>query len=124
MGSTGSGSLTDYSKRKPKGNESETGGTSGNDECGKAFSTSLEDVSRCFYFMDSKNVPPVGTTVNIFFNGVRLAAETSMGEEIGYLPTKYNYLRICLIAGFRYSGQVRSSSVKQIPFIEIDVVPI
>ena len=100
MGSTGSGSLTDYSKRRPKSDEGNSGGGSGKDDCGKAFSTQLEDVSRCFYFIDTGKVPAAGTHVNVFFNGVRLSAETIKGEEIGYLPTKYNYLRACMAAGF------------------------
>jgi hypothetical protein len=124
MGSTGTGSLTDYSKRRPKNEESKTGGSSGKDECGKAISSALEDVSRCFYFIDKGKVPGAGTVVNVFFNGVRVSLETSKGEEIGYLPTKYNYLKLCLDAGFKYKGEVRISSMKPVPSITVDVTPV
>lgn len=124
MGSTGSGSLTDYSKRRPKSDETKTGGSSGKDECGKAFSTQLEDVSRCFFFIDTGSVPGSGARVNVFFNGVRVSVETVKGEEIGYLPTKYNYLKVCLDAGFSYNGEVRISTLKPIPSITVDITPV
>src|SRR5689334_23189130 len=119
MGSTGSGSLTDYSKRRPTNEKANTGGSSGKDECGKAFSSALEDVSRCFYFIDKGNVPRAGTPVSVFFNGVRVSLETSKGEEIGYLPTKYNYLKTCLDAGVKYRGEVMISSLKPAPSITV-----
>jgi len=124
MGSTGSGSLTDYSKRRPKNGEANIGGSSGKDDCGKAFSTQLEEVSRCFYFIDTGNVPGSGTRVNVFFNGVRVSVETIKGEEIGYLSTKYNYLKVCLDAGFKYKGEVRISALKPIPSITVDITPV
>lgn len=123
MGSTGSGSFTDYSKRKPTSPEGGDGGSSGKDNCGKAFSTSLDEVSRCFYYINTSNVPPRGTEVNVFFNGLRLSVETKKGEEVGYLPTKYNYLKNCLADGFIYTGVVTASSLKPLPSVTVDVVP-
>ena len=124
MGSSGSGSLTDYSKRKPTGSEMNDGGGSGKDACGKGFSTSLEEVSRCFYFINAGTVPPVGAEVTVFFNGVRLSIETAKGEEVGYLPTKYNYIRNCMADGFNYSGVISASSMKPVPSVTVDIVPV
>lgn len=123
MGSSGSGSFSDYSRRKPTTPEGNNGGSSGNDECNKAFSTSLEEVSRCFYFINSGNVPPSGTEVSISFNGIRLVAETTLGEEIGYLPTKYNYIKVCIDNGINYTGLVANSSMTPTPTIRVDITP-
>lgn len=124
MGSTGSGTFSDYSKRKPKSPEDNTGGTSGTDKCGIAFSTYLEEVSRCFYFIDNGSVPKVGTAVSISFNGSRLVAETMLGEEIGYLPTKFNYLKICIDNGSKYSGEISSSKNIPAPSVSVDIIPV
>lgn len=123
MGSTGSGSLTDYSKRKPSTSGANDGGNSGTDNCGKGFNATLEEVSRCFYYINTGAVPPVGTEISIFFNGVRISVETTKGEEVGYLPTKHNYLKNCLVDGFVYTGQVVVSSLKSIPSVTVDIVP-
>lgn len=122
MGSSGSGSLTDYSKRKPTGGV-KNGGGSGEDNCGKGFSTSLEEVSRCFYFINYADVPPVGTNVNIFFNGLRLSVETSKGEEVGYLPTKFNYIKNCMADGFKYTGVINAANLTPLPSINVDIIP-
>jgi hypothetical protein len=123
MGSSGSGSFTDYSKRKSTTSNFKNGGSSGEDNCGKAFSTSLEEVSRCFYFINTGKVPVVATEVRIYFNGVRLSVETLKGEEVGYLPTKFNYLKVCIDDGFKYRGLVFSSSIKPIPSVLVDITP-
>lgn len=122
MGSTGSGSFTDYSKRKAS-SEVENGGASGQDNCGKGFSTRLEDVSRCFYFMNKNDVPSIGSDVRVFFNGIRIAVETVKGEEIGYLPTKFNYIKSCLDDGFKYIGLVNIASRKPVPSVTVDILP-
>lgn len=123
MGSTGSGSFSDYSRRKPINKEENNGGSSDVDKCSLAFSTSLEEIGRCFYFMNFSNIPPIGTSISIVFNGVRLVAETSLGEEIGYLPTKFNYLKFCMDDGFSYSGVVSGSNLQPSPYVKIDVTP-
>lgn len=124
MGSSGSGSFSDYSDSRPIGPNANNGGSSQTDRCTLAFSTSLEDVRRCFYFINHGAVPPIGTQVKIVFNGVRLAAETTLGEEIGYLPTKNNFLKTCIDDEFRYEGQVRTSSATPIPDVSIDCRPV
>ena len=125
MGSTGSGSFTDYSKRKPTGPDNLDGGSSGGDKCAQAFATSLEEVSRCFYFINSSgSLPPIGTEVTIVFNGLRLGVETHLGEEVGYLPTKFNYLKNCMDDGYRYAGVVRNITVIPAPSVLVDIVPL
>lgn len=123
MGSTGSGSFTDYSQQKPTSSGASDGGTSGVDKCNQAFDSSLEEVSRCRYFQEA-GIPAVGTDVFIRFNGVRLAAvDTNSNREIGYLPTKFNYIKNCLDDGFSYSGVVRSASVTPTPVVYVDITP-
>ena len=50
---------------------------------------------------DSKDAefPPVGTEVEVIFDK-RLIVTTMEGVEIGYLPTRFNYLRINYFCGF------------------------
>lgn len=124
MGSSGSGTFSDYSNRKPTSDDSNDGGTSGVDRCRQAFSTQLEDVSRCSYFIKTGMLPPVGTDVNVFFNGVRVSIETSLHEEIGYLPTRFNYLKFCIDDGVSYVGVITNSSLIPTPSISVDIVPV
>ncbi|MET6996394.1 hypothetical protein [Chitinophaga defluvii] len=124
MGSTGSGSFSDYSRHKPTNSEGANGGSSGKDKCGEAFSCSLEEVGRCFYFINYGNVPPVETEVFVSFNGVRLVVENKLKEEIGYLPTKFNYIKYCLDDKFKYGGTVTASSITSTPSVNVDIVPL
>lgn len=123
MGSTGSGTFSDYSQRPPKSPEDTSGGSSGADKCQQAFESALEDVGRCFYYMNHNRLPPVQTSVVLTFNGVRLAVETEEGEELGYLPTSRNYLKACLDNGFGFIGSINSSSTKPTPSIRVDFYP-
>ena len=124
MGSSGSGTFSDYSRHKPLKNEdADSGGSSGKDRCGQAFESALEEVSRCFYFMNRNSVPLAGTEVKITFNGLRFAIETTLGEELGYLPTGRNYIKVCIDSGFKYIGAVNSASLKPTPSIRVDIFP-
>jgi hypothetical protein len=123
MGSSGSGSFTDYSGVTPSNPSDQTGGASGTNRCGNAFSTGLEEVSRCQYFLTHGSVPSIGTDVTIGFNGMRLVALAATGEEIGYLPTKFNYLKGCLEDDFNYEGQVVGSTTIPHPTVTIDAAP-
>lgn len=124
MGSTGTGTFSDYSRKGPSNPEKNNGGASGEDRCAIAFSTSLEEISRCFYFLTNNDVPPTNTELIVIFNGIRLAVETLKGEELGYLPTKFNYLKFCMDDGYHYSGAITSSSNSSTPKIVVDIVPI
>jgi hypothetical protein len=122
MGSTGSGSFSDYSNSKPLVPGDDTGGSDGIDKCDRAFSTKLEEVAICDYFIQNKIVPPKGTKVEIYFSK-RLVARTFDGDIIGYLPTKYNYLKLCIEGGYKYKGEVASSTGSPIQKVVIDIIP-
>jgi len=123
MGSSGSGSFSDYSNQKPAASKPNTGGSGKIDKCKIGFATSLEEVSRCQYYT-KKGIPPVHTEIDIVFNNVRLVAlDRQSNLEIGYLPTKLNYLKTCIDDGYKYSGIVQSNSINPTPYVLIDVVP-
>lgn len=122
MGSTGTGSFSDYS-RKPSSAEEQNGGESGIDKCEIGFSTHLEEVTRCFYYSNYKTLPDIKSEVMVRFNGVRLVAENIKNEEIGYLPTKFNYIRYCIEEGYSYGGVISKASKKNPLSITISVTP-
>ena len=123
MGSSGSGSLSDYSDQNPTTPNGTNGGASKIDKCNLAFATSLEEVSRCDYYK-KKGIPPIGTEVTIIFNKIRLTAvDSAEGHEIGYLPTKFNYIKNCMDDGFAYKGIVRTNAVSPTPNVLVDITP-
>ncbi|RCW29657.1 hypothetical protein [Marinilabilia salmonicolor] len=119
MGSTGSGRFTDY--QGFSGNNPKQGGESSENKCEKAFRTELEDVDTSEFYNSQGRLPDVNTEVIIEFNGHRIVA-TINGEEIGNLPTKYNYLRKCMNE-YTYSGIVSNTSSNPINSIIINVSP-
>lgn len=124
MGSTGSGSFSDYQGygKGKRDNSNQNGGTSGVDQCSMAFSTYLEEISSCEFYKKTQTVPKEGTSIRIIFDK-RLVAINDEGIYIGYLPTKYNYLRACISDGFSYTGVVNKSAEKPMPSISIDIAP-
>ncbi|MDL2290355.1 hypothetical protein LJB95_03015 [Paludibacteraceae bacterium OttesenSCG-928-F17] len=126
MGSTGSGSFTDYSSYKSSNNGAggNSGGSSGADQCARAFSTLLEEVSICDYYTTKGLVPPNHTEIIVIFDGTRIAAlDIKEGLLLGFLPTQYNYLRACIEGDYSYVGVVSSSSLTSVPSVTIDVKP-
>jgi hypothetical protein len=138
MGSSGSGRLTDYSKKpgskksgaKRPGSKSggggASGGSSGEDPCGKAIGdVSLEEIARCEYYQKYSDVPRVSTQVRVrqILVEHRIGVENKKGELLGYLPTEYNSLVGCMEAGFSYIGLVKSSLNVKVPRINIDLRP-
>lgn len=116
MGSSGSGSFTDYSgSKKPDG----TGGSSGKDPCRTAFSAKLEEVEQCDFFVNNNTVPAADTVLSIVFES-RIFAVTENGTKVGALPTKFNYLAGCLKDGVTYVGIVRESGLQPFPFVAAD----
>jgi hypothetical protein len=115
MGSSGSSRLSDYSGTPAKktasasGRGGVSGGSSGEDRCDRAFSTTLEDFERSEYYRNHQSPPPVGTEISIE-KEKRLIARTVKGESLGNLPTEFNYLAGCMAAGRRYAGRVISIS--------------
>lgn len=122
MGSTGSGNFSDYSKRPPKSANDKSGGGSGEDQCLRAFSTDLEDIESCEYFVRNNNVPPVGTEVTVVLDK-RLCVQDLKGVVIGYLPTRYNYLAGCMDEGHSYSGRVSESGLGVLAYVRVDIHP-
>ena len=119
MGSTGSGNFSDYqgySGKNPK-----QGGESKQSECGKAFRTDLEDVELSEFFTQNGTLPPVESPIEVTFNGTRIVAIQN-NLEIGYLPTRFNYLIACL-QEFNYSGIISSLATAPISSLTINVSP-
>jgi hypothetical protein len=110
MGSSGSGSITDYPGSSPKG---KTGGGGGGgsqpDRCARAFSARLEDVERSDYYRAHGSVPPIGTRLTVI-QAKRLVAQTASGESVGNLPTSLNYPAACMKDGWAYIGTVQSAT--------------
>lgn len=122
MGSTGLGNFSDYPSSRPT-NGKNNGGASGEDKCNKAFIAHLEDVQRCQFYTQNNGVPELETEVSIIFNG-RLVAVDSEGVEIGYLPTRFNYIRACLDSGINYSGVVSRAIDDVLASVSVDVAPV
>jgi hypothetical protein len=126
MGSTGTGSFTDYpgsSKGKGKGGGSGGGGGETPDRCARAFSSSLEDVEHSEYFKNHKAVPKAGTELRVA-KKKRLVAETKKGEVVGNLPTRLNYISGCLEEGYAYVGTVRDSAAGSVAAVTVDFAPV
>lgn len=140
MGSSGSGHLTDYSRKSgskksgskrpgsKRGSEGggASGGSSGEDPCGKAIGDiSLEEVARCEYYRKYSDVPRLSTQVRVRQGLVehRIGVENKKGELLGFLPTEYNYLVTCMEASLSYVGLVKSSLNVKVPRINIDLRP-
>ncbi|WP_269933494.1 hypothetical protein [Aminobacter sp. HY435] len=120
MGSSGSGSFTDYSGSKKPGG---TGGSSGEDPCRRAFTAKLEEVEQCDFFVTNNTVPAADTVLSIVLEG-RIFAVTENGTKVGALPTRFNYLAGCLKDGITYAGIVTESGLKPFSFVAVDFRPL
>ena len=121
MGSSGTGNFSDYLNFQGaiKG---VTGAEDSEDKCALAFSTLIEDVDTCEYYRKKGTLPSVGTEVFVEFK-FRLLVKSNDGLIIGYLPTKYNYLRNCIVKGFTYTGVVSVASSTPINTVVVDITP-
>ena len=99
-----------------------TGAVDSEDKCALAFSTLIEDVDTCEYYSKKGMLPGVGTEVYVDFK-VRLVVKSNDGLIIGYLPTKYNYWRNCIVKGFTYTGVVSNVSSTPINTVIVDITP-
>lgn len=124
MGSTGSGSFSDYSGSRSKDGSDGAGGggASGDDRCTRAFACALEEVELCDHFVAHENVPPNGTVLTIEQRG-RLFAVDPNGQSVGALPTRFNYLADCMSAGFAYTGRVTASASSPVASVNADFAP-
>jgi hypothetical protein len=121
MGSTGSGSFTDYSGSQGKNTGGGSGGSSGTDRCRQAFSCVLEEVAQCDFYAQNQATPATGTELMIVLNG-RLFAVDPNGVRVGALPTRFNYLAACLASGIQYRGVVTASAATPVPTVSGDFV--
>jgi hypothetical protein len=144
MGSSGTGSFTDYlgprrdnaegasaDAEVPSGDHVEAGAP----ENGEGVANpcleeipefSLEDVERCAYFTRTRDVPPAGTDVTVLSQlvGGRIAvAAAADGEVIGLVPTRFNNLLGCLRSGFTYPGEVSASSATPLAVVRVVLTP-
>lgn len=124
MGSSGSGSFSDYSGQPKKTGDGggSSGGGSGNDLCLQAFSVGLEDVGDYDLFKITGTVPAVGSALSLAHKGRIVALDTN-GVTVGALPTKFNYLAACLKDGITYTGIVTHSTSSPVPRVNADFVP-
>lgn len=120
MGSSGTGRFSDYSGSSK--DEDGGGGSSGNDPCELAFNTDLEEVERCDYYIANGTPPPDRTIVSVNFEK-RANVVTKDGLLVGYLPTKFNYLRACIANGHSYDGVVNSTSTAPVVLVNVDITP-
>ncbi|MGF7000534.1 hypothetical protein [Paraburkholderia sp. GAS32] len=127
MGSSGSGSFSDYPGTKAKEVEGDgagmAGGASGVDRCKQAFHALLEDVGNSDYYSQFRNVPAAGDQLAIVFDMKRIFAVDVNGVKVGALPTLFNYLAACLASDVTYVGVVSSSAVAPVPTVAADFVP-
>lgn len=129
MGSTSSGKFRDFPPSKGKGGGSGSGGGSGgsgkvhddSDRCLQDVRADLEEVGRSEYFGAHDSLPAAGTRVELRREtiGPRLSVDTAEGQSLGFLPTEYNYLLVCMKKGFTYSGEVSTSSLSPFPSVRI-----
>lgn len=125
MGSTGSGSFTDYSGAKntnSTGGGGANGGSSGVDKCKQAFTCVLQEVAQCTYYAQNTTVPGPGTVLTLTL-ATRVFAVDATGATVGALPTSLNYLAACLADGVTYVGVVKASASVPVPTVEADFVP-
>ncbi|TDP32137.1 hypothetical protein DEU29_11177 [Idiomarina aquatica] len=122
MGSTGSGSFTDYSGTPPsESGNGMAGGASGTDRCLQAFTVGLEEVAQSEYYDKLRRLPNKGETLKILLDG-RLFAVNEQGMKVGALPTSHNYLAGCLKDGFTYSGIITMATEQPVPRVSADFV--
>jgi hypothetical protein len=89
--------------------------------CSQVFSTFLTDVNS--YVRKHNSVPSVETALAIRLHNDKLVAMDNSGNEMGYLPSRYNYLVDCIEQGYSYTGKVIASSINPFVSVIIDVTP-
>ena len=112
MGTTGTGKFENYDAGKVE-----------EDRCSKAFAAELEDVATCAFFKAHKALPATGTPVKVRVVQRVSVVSSDSDEEIGHLPTEFNYLRVCIKSGRTYDGAVRSSALRPLPKVSVDIAP-
>ncbi len=121
MGSSGSGSFSDYSGKtnQTSADSGSSGGLSGEDLCRKAFSAGLEDIEQYQLFSTSRTVPASGTFLSLTI-ATRIVAVDQAGVTVGALPTRFNYIAACIRSGIQYAGVVQRSSTSPNARVDVD----
>ena len=120
-----------YKRNKRGGGEGVSGGGTGipvtEDICQRSIeNVSLEDVGRCEYFRTRQTVPPQRHPIEVVptvVNGRIAVRSIEYNFVIGYLPTRFNYLRKCHEQGFTYRGQVVASSNTPTQRVDVHLLP-
>jgi hypothetical protein len=132
MGSRNSGKFSNFPPSNEKGGGGAGGrgtSTSGSrkehsdtDRCLQDVDVALEEVGISEYFSAHADLPPVGTQVVLRQQtiGPRLSVDTA-GESLGFLPTEYNYLVVCMEKGFTYSGEVLNATQTPLPSVRVSL---
>ncbi|HEY8899234.1 MAG TPA: hypothetical protein VIM61_02315 [Chthoniobacterales bacterium] len=137
MESDSTGHLSDYSHIKLRPNPRD-GTTSGGGEDGGGGdgeeaidqcllvneNITLEEFERCPFWKKSKIVPPKGSTIHVnptVINGRLGVIEDGGGELLGYLPTRFNFLRLCIEQGGSYAGEVSGSTTTPVPSVRVSL---
>jgi len=134
MGSTGTGSFTDYpgsqqtspAPGQGTGGGADSSGDSSDPRCLAAIERlNLEEVERCAFFAASQAVPPGGTDIRLLRNLVdgRLAVATDEASPVvvGLVPTAFNYLLACMNAGHSYRGEVIASALAPVARVAVSL---
>jgi len=116
MGSSGSGSFTDY-----PGSGKNEADAAPEDRCKKALSSQLEDVEHHAYYTAHGKPPPIGTVLEVAL--VKRVVAVADGEIVGNLPTRLNYLAGCMRAGYEYVGIVTTSKSGPTVIVSGDFAP-
>lgn len=114
MGSSGTGSFGDY---KPANDTT---------RCMQPVDAELEETGRSAYFKANGAVPPEGTRVRLRpeLEASRLVVEEDVpgGFAVGFLPTKFNYLLLCL-EDHTYTGAITGSAGSPAAFVSVVLTP-
>jgi hypothetical protein len=120
MGSRGTSQYTDYTKMKSS-DAGGNGGSSGTDPCEVDIESALDDVARANYYAKHSAVPEPGSIIHVVFTGGRLEVQSIDNVTIGYLPTQYNFLALCINQGIEYGGGVITSRTAPIPDVRVSI---
>ncbi len=114
MGSTGTGKFGDY--------QPDTSAT----RCDESIDAALEDVMLSEYVNLNGTLPSGGIDIRLRPNLLndRLVAETLAGVSIGNLPTRYNYLVLCIHKGYEYTGTITSVRSAPVPSLDVHLDPV
>lgn len=127
MGSCGVGNFGDYDLRNIGNKSSEAAEVGGGGQVTDFNCTlndviiRLEDVATSEFFNTHGILPKIGTAINVknSLEGGRLVVVNEQSENLGNLPTRYQYLYKCISMGSSYFGEVIDSKDEPIKSITV-----